>query len=554
MSAKEEEYGDDMEIYYPNGLESNLNTGSSTNNETDNGNWTRIDIPGTTINTPLDITHPKDVVQSEDSEPEGFGDDDHRFLPEQWRQLIEYWDSEEGQREIDIRTKKQPALAKKGAKEVNDLFSEVFGKEKHGHVRGLGLGPAPTHIWTDAPSPAACIRMATEARKKAEEETKEMKEKMIVMETQLAEMKAMMTAILQKKSTDVHQSNYTPNLLDGRQKKAAAFFEDRGVEASEEASDTATGTIAEVLMEIKAEHGHSDSAKQVVEIDDVHVPDQDPGVINVYFHIIDKLECCGVHKFSQPGIFLRTEVAMHVLNKMQEYGKNNPVTADFVKDERRFESWNSLWSHSGVQDAAQLLAKWFASYFEHILEIPVGAPDPTDVIVKPRSGPDPPCVSCREDLRGPDPLCVSCRDDPRGPDPEAQVRTLSAYHAYKDLRGPDPEAQVRTLSAYHAYKDLRGPDPEAQVRTLSAYHAYKDLRGPNPEAQVRTLSAYHAYKDLRGPDPEAQVRTLSAYHAERTYGVRILLRVRIPNLEKLRIFQFICLQPILSLLNTFSQV
>nr|CAD1821383.1 unnamed protein product [Ananas comosus var. bracteatus] len=253
-------------------------------------------------------------------------------------------------------------------------------------------------------------------------------------------------------------------------------------EASEEASDTATGTIAE---EIKAEHGHSDSAKQAVEIDDIPVPDQEPGVIierrrkypgrdkipkveqdaidflisrpitkgpiwqdntkgsdspsvsgqvlneylfggptrdeviNVYFHIINKLDCCGVHKFSQPGIFLLTEVAMHVLNKMQEYGKNNLVTADFVKDvafgsasirhfvqkintqtcntcryvliplhsnwhwhllsidlkERRFESWNSLWSHSGAQDAAQLLAKWFASYFEHILEIPLGAPD-----------------------------------------------------------------------------------------------------------------------------------------------------------------------------------
>nr|CAD1844056.1 unnamed protein product [Ananas comosus var. bracteatus] len=145
-------------------------------------------------------------------------DRDSRVLPEQWRQLIEYWDTEEGQREIDVKTKNQPALAKKGAKEVGDLFSAVFGKEKHGHVRGLGLGPAPTHIWTDAPSPAASIRMATEARKKAEEETKEMKERMIVMETQLTEMKAMMVAILQNKSTDFHQSNYTPaNPLDGRQ-------------------------------------------------------------------------------------------------------------------------------------------------------------------------------------------------------------------------------------------------------------------------------------------------------------------------------------------------
>ncbi|XP_020082458.1 uncharacterized protein LOC109706068 [Ananas comosus] len=60
--------------------------------------------------------------------------------------------------------------------------------------------------------------MATEARKKAEEETKEMKERMMVMETQLAEMKAMMTAMLQHKSTDFHQTNYTPtNPLDGRQ-------------------------------------------------------------------------------------------------------------------------------------------------------------------------------------------------------------------------------------------------------------------------------------------------------------------------------------------------
>nr|CAD1840477.1 unnamed protein product [Ananas comosus var. bracteatus] len=121
-------------------------------------------------------------------------------------------------REIDMKTKNQPDIAKKGAKEVNDLFSEIFGKEKHGRVRGLGLGPAPTHIWTDAPSPAACIRMATKARKKAEEETKEMKERMMVMETQLAEMKAMMTAMLQHKSTDFHHSNYTPtNPMDGRQ-------------------------------------------------------------------------------------------------------------------------------------------------------------------------------------------------------------------------------------------------------------------------------------------------------------------------------------------------
>nr|CAD1844038.1 unnamed protein product [Ananas comosus var. bracteatus] len=200
---------------------------------------------------------------------------DSRVLPEQWRQLIEYWILKKGSlrsksnrsKQITTHTAGSRSFARireekrkekgvvptraelfkithvhkngdpmneecankivyqestrycqKGAKEVNDLFSEIFGKEKHGRVRGLGLGPAPTHIWTDAPSPAACIRMATEARKKAEEETKEMKERMMVMETQLAEMKVMMTAMLQHKSTDFHQSNYTPtNPMDGRQ-------------------------------------------------------------------------------------------------------------------------------------------------------------------------------------------------------------------------------------------------------------------------------------------------------------------------------------------------
>lgn len=77
MSAKEEECRDDIEIYYPNGLESNLNTESTSSNNIDNGNWARTDIPGTTINIPLGITNPKDVMQSNDSEDDGAADDDH---------------------------------------------------------------------------------------------------------------------------------------------------------------------------------------------------------------------------------------------------------------------------------------------------------------------------------------------------------------------------------------------------------------------------------------------------------------------------------------------
>nr|CAD1837557.1 unnamed protein product [Ananas comosus var. bracteatus] len=100
---------------------------------------------------------------------------------------------------------------------------------------------------------------------------------------------------------------------------------------------------------MKSELGHSESAIPAVQIDDVPAPVEEPGMINVYFHIIDKLDCMGVHKFSQPGIFRRTEVTMHVLNKMQGFGKDELLIADF--------------------------AKWFSSYFEHILQIPIGAPN-----------------------------------------------------------------------------------------------------------------------------------------------------------------------------------
>nr|CAD1827566.1 unnamed protein product [Ananas comosus var. bracteatus] len=99
--------------------------------------------------------------------------------------------------------------------------------------------------------------------------------------------------------------------------------------------------------------------------------------------------------------------------------------------------------------------------------------------------------------------------------------------------GPDPLCVSGNIwygfRIVKSREDLRGPDPEAQVRTLSAYHAERTYG-----VRIRKVR-----EDLRGRDPEAQVRTLSAYHAERTYGVRILLRVRIPNIEKLRIVQFI---------------
>nr|CAD1835638.1 unnamed protein product [Ananas comosus var. bracteatus] len=105
-------------------------------------------------------------------------------------------------------------------------------------------------------------------------------------------------------------------------------------------------------------------------------------------------------------------------------------------------------------------------------------------------------------------------------DREAQVRTLPAYHAERTygvrilMLRSGPFLRIMQIGPTGSGSLSSSPDP-------LCVSCREDLRGPNPEAQ-----------DLRGPDPEAQVRTLSAYHAERTYGVRILLRVRIPNIEK----------------------
>ncbi|XP_020080546.1 uncharacterized protein LOC109704191 isoform X7 [Ananas comosus] len=114
--------------------------------------------------------------------------------------------------DIDKITMDNPEKAKKALKE-GDLFLEVFGKERHGHVRGLGLGPCPTDIWSSMPSRATSVRMAYEAKRKAEEETRGMQEKMAAMEQEQIELKAKLAKMeakmdaWQRSPNDFHQSN-----------------------------------------------------------------------------------------------------------------------------------------------------------------------------------------------------------------------------------------------------------------------------------------------------------------------------------------------------------
>nr|CAD1839459.1 unnamed protein product [Ananas comosus var. bracteatus] len=109
-----------------------------------------------------------------------------------------------------------------------------------------------------------------------------------------------------------------------------------GAEVGEDPSDTVSEIIAKVLMgpiwQDDTKGSDSPSVSGQVLLDYLFGGPTRNEVINVYFHIIDKLDCIGEHKFSQPGIFCRSEVAMHVLNRMQGIGKDKALTADFVRD------------------------------------------------------------------------------------------------------------------------------------------------------------------------------------------------------------------------------
>nr|CAD1817942.1 unnamed protein product [Ananas comosus var. bracteatus] len=321
MSRKGDD--DEVEMYYPTGLDDNLNANSTTSNDCDIVNWIRRDVPGTTINSPLVVNVANSTRKSKNKRgptrmlkiwatrddkllPQKFnefdqpiGDDatkftnflgtvvrngndapliykdwrqvpseykeklwnlvklkydieddsmswvikalrkkwkdfkcelkkkhydahktyeervadrDPRVIPDQWKHLVDFWNSEEGQSDIDKITMDNPEKAKKALKE-GDLFLEVFGKERHGHVRGLGLGPCPTDIWSSMPSRATSVRMAYEAKRKAEEETRGMQEKMAAMEQEQIELKAKLAKMeakmdaWQRSPNDFHQSN-----------------------------------------------------------------------------------------------------------------------------------------------------------------------------------------------------------------------------------------------------------------------------------------------------------------------------------------------------------
>lgn len=82
----------------------------------------------------------------------------------------------------------QKQQASNDSNDWGDAFFQVMGEEKNGHVRTYGLGPNPSDLWGQKLGHIELIRMASEAKKSANEEVSKMLGKMEAMEKKYASM------------------------------------------------------------------------------------------------------------------------------------------------------------------------------------------------------------------------------------------------------------------------------------------------------------------------------------------------------------------------------
>lgn len=83
----------------------------------------------------------------------------------------------------------------------DDVFSEIVGRDKRGHVRCSGLGPLPSEYEGTKPTHAEAIKMVSEANS----EVQEMKERLAAMEQTCAQMVAQMATMMSMMSS-MHKS------------------------------------------------------------------------------------------------------------------------------------------------------------------------------------------------------------------------------------------------------------------------------------------------------------------------------------------------------------
>lgn len=197
------------------------------------------------------------------SDEERLADRDERVLPEQWAYLVSHWSSQEAEKRsatnranraqqkfghvtgtksfarlreeqrVQRLDGKAPSRAelfiltrtRKDGKPVNeassavitqlrelggqqqdasrnnnaegDVFSQVVGRDRHGRVRCLGLGPSPSDFVGTKPTQAEAMKMVTEAN----DEVRQMKERLVAMEQTCAQMSQQMATMMSMMSS-----------------------------------------------------------------------------------------------------------------------------------------------------------------------------------------------------------------------------------------------------------------------------------------------------------------------------------------------------------------
>lgn len=94
----------------------------------------------------------------------------------------------------------------------DDVFSQVMGPDRHGRVRGYGLGPTPTRLW--GPSSSG---FSAQSFRSHLETIKELQEQMIVKNSTIEELQTKVTEMEAKaRQSDERSKNMEEMMLEMR--------------------------------------------------------------------------------------------------------------------------------------------------------------------------------------------------------------------------------------------------------------------------------------------------------------------------------------------------
>ncbi|WOL05407.1 hypothetical protein Cni_G14135 [Canna indica] len=126
-------------------------------------------------------------------------DNKHDRVPrDQWTMLVTHWNSRKGKEVFKKKLSELPNTSQfqEGVAMEDDIYSQVFGPERSGLVRGIGLGATPTSLWDSSSSIGTSrniqVSQHDDEVNKLKEEVKALKSNQARMEAELGQLKLFM--------------------------------------------------------------------------------------------------------------------------------------------------------------------------------------------------------------------------------------------------------------------------------------------------------------------------------------------------------------------------